>query len=121
MSRRTKKISELVQQETAKIIKELSDPKLKLVTITDARVSPDLKRADVWFSSYQEEKDEVVDVLDKHQYQIQKELNNRLSEIKNAPKINFKKDPTIEKSAKIDKILSEIKNDKTNKTEGSNQ
>lgn len=112
MSRRTKKVSELVQQETAKIIKRLSDPQLRMITITDARVTPDLKEAEVWYSSYKAETEQVKKALEEHKYDIQSQLNQKLSEIKNAPKLKFKPDPTIKKSAKINKILKKIKKEK---------
>lgn len=112
MSRRTKQVSELVQQETAKIIKGLSDPRLSMVTITDARVTSDLKEAKVWYSTYKANNDNVEKALNKHWYEIQSKLNNKLSEIKNTPKLKFELDPTIEKSAKINKILNKINKNK---------
>lgn len=51
MSRRTERVSEELRAELARLLRqEATDPRLKLVTLTRVDVSPDLSRADVFWS-----------------------------------------------------------------------
>lgn len=51
MSRRTERVSEEIRAEIARNLREsMTDPRLRLVTLTRVDVSPDLSRADVFWS-----------------------------------------------------------------------
>ena len=51
MTRRTERVSELVREEVARVLREdAQDPRLRLVTLTRVDVSPDLSNAIVYYS-----------------------------------------------------------------------
>ena len=52
MSERTQKLDELLREEISLVIRrEVDDPRIGFVTITDVEVSTDLRHADVWVSA----------------------------------------------------------------------
>src|SRR3954463_13154741 len=51
MSQRTDRVDELLRQEIGVLLaKELADPRIGFVTITDVETAPDLRHAKVWVS-----------------------------------------------------------------------
>ena len=51
MSERTARVDELLREEISEVIRrEVQDPRIGFVTITDVEVSPDLGHANVWVS-----------------------------------------------------------------------
>ena len=61
MSRRTDRVSQLVRAEVARILcQQTTDPRLRLVTVTHVRVSPDLGNAQVYWSCLSGDDEENV-------------------------------------------------------------
>jgi ribosome-binding factor A len=111
MTRRQSSVEELIQQETAKLVQRFLPISL-VATVTDARVSQDLRRAQVWVAVYEKSnQDRVMNLLEKYKYDIQERLNKTVS-LKYVPKIDFKLDSTGEKADLIDKLLGQIKKDR---------
>ncbi len=107
MTRRQPSVEELIQQETAKLVQETL-PKEIVATVTDAKVSKDMRHADIWVAVYQENKEEqALAILEEGKYKIQDLLNKKV-EIKYVPKISFKLDKTGERAEKIDRLLNKI-------------
>jgi ribosome-binding factor A len=51
MSQRTARVDELLREEISEIVRrEVDDPRIGFVTITDVEVTPDLRHANVWVS-----------------------------------------------------------------------
>src|SRR5687768_18531960 len=51
MTERTARVDELLREEISAVItREVDDPRIGFVTITDVEVSPDLRHANVWVS-----------------------------------------------------------------------
>ncbi len=51
MSERTARLDELLREEISEVVRrEVDDPRIGFVTITDVEVSPDLRHANVWVS-----------------------------------------------------------------------
>jgi ribosome-binding factor A len=99
-----------VKEEVASIImNRLKDPRLGFITVTEARVSNDLRNAKIYVSVLEEaKKTETLKILTSSAGFIRSELAKRLK-MKFTPELVFKFDETIEYSAKIDKMLKEIK------------
>lgn len=108
--KRSVRVSDLVKEEVASIImNRLKDPRLGFITVTEARVSNDLRNAKIYVSVLEEaKKTETLKILTSSAGFIRSELAKRLK-MKFTPELVFKFDETIEYSAKIDKMLKEIK------------
>jgi len=107
--KRSARVSDLIKEEVADIIMhKLRDPRLGFITITDAKVSDDLRHAKIYVSIFEDAKqEESLKVLTSSAGFIRSELGKRLK-MKFIPELIFKFDSSIAYGAKIDKILSEI-------------
>lgn len=108
--KRSVRVSDLIKEEVADIImNRLKDPRLGFITVTEARVSNDLRHAKIFFSVLEDDKkDESLKILTSSARFIRSELAKKVR-IKFIPDIVFKIDESIEYGAKINKILSNIK------------
>ena len=107
---RVRKIQEFIKQEVSRIIlQELKDPRLGFVTVTDARITGDLREATVYVSLFgsDEEKKNTLAALSKAQGYIRSEVGKRLG-IRYSPQIEFKEDESLEYGMKIESILHDI-------------
>ncbi|NLT96038.1 MAG: 30S ribosome-binding factor RbfA [Clostridia bacterium] len=108
---RSNRISEEIKRELANIIHmELKDPRVKgLLSITDVKVTGDLRYAEVFVSFYgnKEEQKEVLETLKKAAGFIRTELGKRVR-LRFVPELLFKPDNSLEHGAKISAILSKI-------------
>lgn len=76
------------------------------VTVTEVRVSPDLKNATAYVISLGgSNMEEILPALNEEHQTFQKEIN-RQSELKFTPRIKFKLDDSFEEARKIDEIIS---------------
>ena len=107
--RRPERISEQIKEEVSLIIAgEMSDPRLGFVTVTDAKVSPDLRYAKIFVSILGTE-DEVAQSLDTLNHAsgfIRSQLGAALR-IRRIPELHFAFDDTISTAARIEEILTE--------------
>ncbi len=112
--KRSTRVGDLIKEEVADIIMhKLKDPRLGFITVTDARVSSDLRHAKIYISVLEAvKKDETLKILMSSTGFIRSELAKRVK-IKFIPEIVFKFDESIEYGAKIDRMLNEIKTSKT--------
>ena len=107
---RVRKIQEFIKQEVSRIVlQELKDPRLGFVTVTDARITGDLREATVYVSLFgsDEEKKNTLAALSKAQGYILSEVGKRLG-IRSSPQIEFKEDESLEYGMKIESILHDI-------------
>ncbi len=88
---------------------ELKDPRLGFVTVTDARITGDLREATVYVSLFgsEEEKENTLKALKNAAGHIRTEVGRRLG-IRHSPAIEFKEDTSLDYGMKIDKILRDI-------------
>ena len=108
---RIAKVDSLLQAEISDIIrKEIKDPRIGFVSITQVEVSKDLHVAKVFISMYgdEESKKKTLDGLISASGFIHNELRKRLR-IKFIPEIAFKVDTSIEYGVYISKVLEELK------------
>ena len=109
---RIRKIQEFIKQEVSRIIlQELKDPRLGFVTVTDVRITGDLREATVYVSLFgsDEEKKNTLAALAKANGFIRSEVGKRLG-IRYSPQIGFKEDQSLDYGMKIEKILHTIDN-----------
>jgi ribosome-binding factor A len=108
MSRRTERVNDLLREEISNLVRnELHDPRLAgLVTITEADVSPDMRRAEVFVSvlGSDEERASTMEVLEHARPFIKRELSRRL-QLRFTPDVHFVSDKSIERAQEMTDLM----------------
>ncbi len=79
------------------------------VTVTEVRVSPDLKHATAYVISLGgANMEEILPALNDETHSLQKEIN-RQTQLKFTPKLQFRKDDLFDKTQRLEGIFSTIK------------
>jgi ribosome-binding factor A len=112
--RRVDRIEEQLRMELSEILeREVQDPRVRLVSITRVRVSPDLRHARVYVSSLggTEEHKKALQGLRSAAGYARRSLGQRLHHLRRIPELQFDYDESIEKEERIEKLLDEIKSE----------
>ncbi|NLL43430.1 MAG: 30S ribosome-binding factor RbfA [Firmicutes bacterium] len=107
MADRLERIAEDIKREVSSIIaREVKDPRLGMISITDVNVSRDLSWAKIYYSQLgsDEERERTLEGLNRARGFIRTELSRRLK-IRHTPEIIFEFDPSLEQGAKMDALL----------------
>jgi ribosome-binding factor A len=107
--RRPERLAEQIKEEVSLIISgELDDPRIGFVTVTETKVSPDLKHAKIFVSVMGEDQQvaESMKALDHASGFIRHRLGS-VMRIKRAPELRFIYDDTERTAARIEELLSE--------------
>ena len=96
------KISEIIHDD-------VKDQEVKLVTITDARITSDLSFAKIYFTTLNDDRKKVLDTLNKASGFIRSKLCEKV-DIRKMPEISFVYDESIEYGKKIEDIIERINN-----------
>ena len=110
MSRRTDRLSDLLRAELSELIlREIKDPRIKLVSLTGVDVTSDLRRAVVRVSVLGEEseREEAVEALRHARGFLRTELARRLR-TRATPELIFELDRGAEHSQKISDLLESL-------------
>ena len=119
-SQRQLRVGELVKQNIGELFirNEAKIPSLnsKLITVTEVRMTPDLKTARVYVIPLGGiDTKEIVKILTEYSHLVRKALSKRLV-IKFLPKLTFVEDNSFEYAEKIERIIKKNKdNDKEKK------
>ena len=118
-SQRQLRVGELVKQNLGELFirNEAKIPSInsKLVTVTEVRMTPDLKTARVYVIPLGGvDMEETVSALTEYSHLVRKALSKRL-DIKFLPKLTFVEDNSFEYAEKIEKIIKKIKVNDTEK------
>jgi ribosome-binding factor A len=108
--KRLSRVGEAVRQEiSAMLLRDLKDPRIGFVTITEVAMSPDLRQAKVYFSRLgtDAQREESLQGLTAAAGWIRREIGHRLR-LKFAPEIRFYHDESLEAGSRIDRLLKEI-------------
>ncbi len=118
--RRPERLGEQIREEISSLLVEgLRDPRLGFATITEVRVSPDLRHARVRVSvlGNAQEQEQSLEAFRHAAAFIRRELAHRL-EIRRVPELEFKLDHTAEQAARIEELLRQTHAErKDNKTD----
>lgn len=109
---RIRRVAGQIKKETSHIIREgLKDPRIStgITSITDVLVSPDLRYARIYVSilGSEEDREEILRVLDKATGFIRSEIGKRIR-LRYVPEISFIADKSIEYGAHIDQVLKDL-------------
>src|SRR5690349_14109648 len=110
-TRRQIQVADEIQQIVSVLLqRELKDPRIGFVTVTQVEVTQDLKYARIFVSvmGTPEEQKATMDALASGRGFIRREIASRL-EIRAVPEIQFRLDRGIEYSDRINRLLNELK------------
>ncbi|MBM3119114.1 MAG: 30S ribosome-binding factor RbfA [Chloroflexi bacterium] len=111
MTRRTERISSLIQQEISDLLREqINDPRLaSLISVTRVSTSPDLRHAKVFVSTLGDEanKSEILQGFAAASGFLRRQLANRLR-IKHMPELSFHLDDSIERGAEVLRLIEQV-------------
>lgn len=110
--RRIDRVDELLKEEIATILPGLRDPGVGFVTVMDVEVSPDLRHAQVYVSVLgdEEEKAASMEALERAAGYVRSRVGEAVT-LKYLPKLQFRLDRTIERAARIDSLIDEMRAD----------
>src|SRR5438093_10949560 len=113
MSNRTIRVNELVQREISDILRKKYQSEAVAITISEVRVSPDLRDARVFVSivGNDDEATEKLRWLRTKASEIRGEVSRRIV-LKYLPKFEYVLDQSALRSARIEQVLEEIEHPK---------
>lgn len=107
---RLSRVGEEIKKELSILLqREMKDPRIGFVTVTDVEVTSDLQLAKVYVSIFgsDEEREASLEGLRKAKGYLRTEIGRRIK-LRHTPDLVFKLDQSIDYGKKIDAILREI-------------
>lgn len=111
---RLQKIADRIREEMSDLlIKEINDPRLAQVYVTDVKVDRELAYADVYVSAVEgrSRSSEILKGLESASGFLRHALSGSV-ELRAFPKLRFHWDPTPENADHIEKVLAELRVEK---------
>ncbi len=109
-TRRQRQVAELLHQEISLLIeRQVRDPRLGFVTVTDVEVTPDLRLAYIYVSVMggDEEEKQALAGLKSAAGFFRHELGSTLS-LRFVPELSFRLDQSLEQGLHIDQLLDSL-------------
>lgn len=109
MSERTARLDELLREQISEVVRrDVDDPRVGFVTITDVEVTPDLRHANVWVSviGSPAERRQTLRALARAMPFVRGRLG-RLR-LKRIPELHVKEDQTSERGTRVLRILDDL-------------
>jgi len=110
MTQRTDRIDQLLRQEIGEILaRDIQDPRIGFVTITDVETAPDLSTARVWVSviGQPEERDQTLKALQRAMPFVRHELGGRVR-LRRIPELHVRLDDTAQRGTRVLQLLAEL-------------
>ncbi|HYN23703.1 MAG TPA: 30S ribosome-binding factor RbfA [Pyrinomonadaceae bacterium] len=111
--RRPERVADILRDEISQIVGyELEDPRITMVTVTDVRLSENLKSARVYVTvaGNEEEHELALAALRKAAPYVRKQVGISLN-LPRTPEIHFVRDRVEEEGERVDKLLDKIERD----------
>ena len=112
---RIKRISDRIRQLLSEmLVKEVADPRLEGISVTDVNVDRELAYADVFVSAVEGEgrKKEVIAALERARGYLRSSLAARV-DLRVFPQLRFHWDPTPERADHIERVLASLRAEQT--------
>ena len=109
-TRRQRQVAELLHQEISLLLqRQVRDPRLGFVTVTDVDVTPDLRLATVYVSVMggDDEVKQTLDGLKSATGFFRRKLGSTLS-LRFMPELSFRLDKSLEQGLHIDQLLDSL-------------
>ena len=104
---RAKRVGQQIQRALSELIRrELRDPRLGMITLTDVRMSPDLGYATVYYSVLGADPRLAQDILTQAAEFLRGPLGRALG-IRHSPELRFVQDELIESGARLSALINE--------------
>ncbi len=115
--RRPERVADILREEISQIVGfELEDPRLTMVTVTDVRLSDNLRDARVYVTIAGDEKEHqsALTALRKAAPYVRKQLGLSLN-LPRTPEIHFVRDRIEEQGERVDNLLFQIEKESKSK------
>lgn len=104
---RTDRVSQQIQRELAELVRlELSDPRVKLVTITAVDVARDYSHAKVYFTRLDGKQEEALAGLEHASGFLRSQLARSLK-LRIMPQLHFAYDASVERGTRLSRLIDE--------------
>ena len=113
---RIEKLQELIKQEMSKmLLKELKDPRIGFVTVTDVEMTGDLREAKIYVSVMggEEQVKSSLEGLNSALGFIRREIGHRIR-LRFTPEISFALDTSLDYGDHIQKLLLQVEGENKN-------
>jgi ribosome-binding factor A len=110
MTTRTERLADLIRDEVARLLlREVKDPRIGFVTLTEVRVTPDLRQARLFVSVLGDEKarDAALAGLRHSAPFIQRALFRNLR-LRHSPTLLFEIDDSLDRGDRIEHIIQQL-------------
>ena len=110
MTARTERIDQLLREEIGAILaKDVQDPRIGFVTVTDVETAPDLSTARVWVSiiGQPEERTTALRALEHAMPFVRHELGSRIR-IRRIPELLVRADDSAQRGTRVLQLLAEL-------------
>jgi ribosome-binding factor A len=117
--RRPEQLAEVLREEVSQIVGyELDDPRVESVTVTDVRVSDNLRDASIYVvaSGTEEEKRAALAALQKAAPYVRRQLSILLN-LRYTPELHFVRDTVEESATRVDELLSQLEGERKDRPE----
>ena len=112
------RIGELLKEKISDFIMRNLRDQIGFTTITDVKVTPDMRNATVYYSvlGSEEDKNRTATGLDSARGEINRRIGREI-QIKYTPVIRFEYDDTTERASRVFELLNKIEEEKVEHTE----
>ena len=110
MTARTDRIDQLLRQEIGAILaKDVQDPRIGFVTVTDVETAPDLSVARVWVSliGQPEERELTMRALHHALPFVRREIGSRIR-LRRMPELELRLDDTLQRGTRVLQLLAKL-------------
>lgn len=108
---RSSRVAHQIQRALSELIRrEVRDPRLGMVTLTEVQVSKDLSYAKVFYSVLGAGKDQAQEILDEAAPMLRGPVGRALG-LRHSPELRFVNDELIESGAKLSGLISKAVRD----------
>ena len=108
---RPERVAELLHRELSLLLsRELADPRLQGITVTDCEISRDLKHAKVFVSTLEggAARESALGALRRAVGTLRRRLAPRLG-LREVPSLRFQFDDSLERGARVDELLRKVR------------
>lgn len=110
MTQRTDRIDQLLRQEIGEILaRDVQDPRIGFVTVTDVETAPDLSTARVWVSviGQPDERALTLKALGRALPFVRHELGSRVR-LRRIPELHLREDDSAQRGTRVLHLLAEL-------------
>ena len=107
---RTRRIGEQIQRTIGELLlRDMNDPRLNMVNITEVEVSRDLSYAKIYLTRIDDRYtiEETIKVIQNASGYIRREIGRRIK-LRVVPQLKFLHDPSLDEGDRIDALLHSI-------------